>query len=67
MSLRCYMEAIDGCSKKLAEQSSQKSVLEEFDYHIFHSPFYKLVEKGFARLYKNDVTQNYDTHVQDQN
>jgi len=67
MSLRCYMEAIDGCSKKLAQQSSQNSVLKEFDYHIFHSPYYKLVEKGFARLYKNDETQNYDTHVQDQN
>ncbi|ORY92633.1 hydroxymethylglutaryl-CoA synthase [Leucosporidium creatinivorum] len=32
--------------------------LEDFDYVVFHSPYGKLVQKGFARLLYNDYLSN---------
>lgn len=66
-TLQCYMEAVDNCSAQLVENTLQKSLLKTFDYLIFHSPYYKLVEKAFARLYKNDTTQSYINKTNDMN
>ena len=38
-----------------------------FVHLIFHSPFYKIVEKSFARLYKNEITKSYINKTYDEN
>lgn len=38
-------------SKRLGGQGDMKDVsLDDFDFLVFHSPYGKLVQKGFARL-----------------
>ncbi|KAG8735252.1 hypothetical protein FRC10_010821 [Ceratobasidium sp. 414] len=64
-SINTYIEALDSCYARFQEKSVSHSALpsiptyhskvdlESFDYHIFHSPYGKLVQKGYARLVSN--------------
>lgn len=66
-SIITYLESLDNCyarfrEKSMRDQCSPTGVdsrlqvsLEDFDYHIFHSPYGKLVQKGFARLVGADM------------
>ncbi|KAK4703136.1 hydroxymethylglutaryl-CoA synthase, partial [Phenoliferia sp. Uapishka_3] len=46
-------------SKRLGGKGDLKDVsLDDFDYLVFHSPYGKLVQKGFARLMYNDYLSN---------
>lgn len=66
-TLTCYMQALDNCCGQLAPATENGSILNTFDYLIFHSPFYKIVEKSFARLYKNEITKSYINKTFDEN
>ena len=69
-TLRCYFNAVDKCceelTKTLVSSSSRFSadknkdtISETFDFHIFHSPFYKIVEKSFARIRRNEEKNDF--------
>jgi len=57
-SLNCYLSALDACYatyKKKTNKILQKDrSLSDFHSILFHSPFYKLVQKAFARLVFTD-------------
>ncbi|KAH7557552.1 hypothetical protein JRO89_XS11G0179900 [Xanthoceras sorbifolium] len=62
LSQTCYLMALDSCYKRLCEkfekfEGRQFSMLDA-DYFVFHSPYNKLVQKSFARLYFNDFVRN---------
>ncbi|KAK2653736.1 hypothetical protein Ddye_013592 [Dipteronia dyeriana] len=62
LSQTCYLRALDSCYKRLCEkfeklEGKQFSMLDA-DYFVFHSPYNKLVQKSFARLYFNDFLRN---------
>lgn len=54
-----YLNALDktyeGIKKKSQRQSKGKISCFDTDYFCFHSPYVKLVQKSFARLYWNDI------------
>ncbi|KAE8376922.1 hydroxymethylglutaryl-coenzyme A synthase C terminal-domain-containing protein [Aspergillus bertholletiae] len=64
----CYLQALDSCyqryrSKRLGKAngelngvaaSSKHSLLDTFDYMVFHAPNCKLVSKGYGRMLFND-------------
>jgi 3-hydroxy-3-methylglutaryl CoA synthase len=54
-------------SKRLGGKGDMKDVsLEDFDYVAFHSPYGKLVQKGFSRLVRSSsssIATFTDTHV----
>lgn len=56
LSINCYLKALEECYKTLKTKyksatNSDFSVLN-FDYLCFHCPFYKMVQKAFAKLYE---------------
>ncbi|KAM0913293.1 hypothetical protein ACQ4PT_012242 [Festuca glaucescens] len=62
LSQTCYLMALDSCYKQYCAKY-KKLVGEQFsisdaDYCVFHSPYNKLVQKSFARLYFNDFMRN---------
>ncbi|CAI5728603.1 unnamed protein product [Hyaloperonospora brassicae] len=62
LSNACYLHALDECyqlfckKSKLLASTDQKQVvgMSSMDYAVFHSPYYKLVQKSFARLVFHD-------------
>jgi len=70
LSIQCYLQSLDQCYRlykhKAARLSNNKEEVEAsnlpltpvsldtFDAILFHSPFCKLVQKSYARLYLND-------------
>ena len=55
ISIECYLNALDRCYKRHCAKEGRSGVsLDDFDYFCFHSPYCKLVQKSFARLYVND-------------
>ncbi|KAG9087076.1 hypothetical protein FS749_003190 [Ceratobasidium sp. UAMH 11750] len=73
-SINTYLEALDSCYARFKEKSLSHSLplittyeskvdLESFDFHIFHSPYGKLVQKGFARLLYHDYRSNPDKPI----
>lgn len=68
LSNTCYLEALDKCyqtyrRKKLASKATMTngvdansggSFMDTFDYMAFHTPYCKLVAKGYGRLLFND-------------
>ncbi|POY71884.1 hypothetical protein BMF94_5245 [Rhodotorula taiwanensis] len=64
----CYPNALEQSydafrakeSKRLGNKQGDKSAvtLSDFDYACFHSPYGKLVQKGYARLMYNDYLSN---------
>lgn len=68
-SITTYLQALDHCYERFRTKSVGTSAsvpsssqilpsLDDFDYHIFHSPYGKLVQKGYARLLYNDFLSN---------
>ncbi|KAK9103460.1 hypothetical protein Sjap_020714 [Stephania japonica] len=62
LSQTCYLMALDTCYKRLCAkyeklQGKQFSI-SDADYFVFHSPYNKLVQKSFARLYFIDFLRN---------
>jgi len=60
LSIECYLSALDKCYQLYCKKEAKlghKVSLDHFDYFCFHSPFCKLVQKSFARLYLNDFFQ----------
>ncbi|KAG9119056.1 hypothetical protein FRC07_006112, partial [Ceratobasidium sp. 392] len=69
-SIDTYLEALDWCYTRFQDKSLSQNKpssataytthvdLENFDFHIFHSPYGKLVQKGYARLLYHDYRGN---------
>ncbi|KAK8935754.1 Hydroxymethylglutaryl-CoA synthase [Platanthera zijinensis] len=62
LSQTCYLMALDLCYKRYRDKyekfEGKPFSLSEADSFVFHSPYNKLVQKSFARLYFNDFLQN---------
>ncbi|XP_078440515.1 hydroxymethylglutaryl-CoA synthase / HMG-CoA synthase / 3-hydroxy-3-methylglutaryl coenzyme A synthase [Wolffia australiana] len=62
LSQTCYLMALDLCYKRFCSKfekfEGKEFSLSAADYVVFHSPYNKLVQKSFARLYFNDFIRN---------
>lgn len=63
LSNSCYLKALDICYNRYIDKLVQKEKVEDptikfFDYALFHSPYCKLVQKSYARLFYNDFKRN---------
>jgi len=58
LTIECYLRALDNAytsySKKFEKKYGRPFSLDECDFCLFHAPYNKLVQKGFARLMFND-------------
>ncbi|KAI4347486.1 hypothetical protein L6164_008296 [Bauhinia variegata] len=58
LSQTCYLMALDSCYKRFCEKFEKLEgrlfSIADSDYFVFHSPYNKLVQKSFGRLYFND-------------
>ncbi|XP_058104722.1 hydroxymethylglutaryl-CoA synthase-like [Magnolia sinica] len=69
LSQTCYLMAVDSCYRRFCskfEKFERKpfSILDA-DYFAFHSPYNKLVQKSFARLYFNDFLRDASSIEED--
>jgi len=64
LSQNAYLSAVDTCwaglKAKLARATASTVSLDSFDYVCMHSPYNKLVQKGFARLVFGDFADDPD-------
>ncbi|CAJ1952606.1 unnamed protein product [Sphenostylis stenocarpa] len=62
LSQTCYLMALDSCyqifCKKFEKLEGRPFSISDSDYFVFHSPYNKLVQKSFGRLYFNDFMRN---------
>uniref|UniRef100_A0A1D1XZM4 Hydroxymethylglutaryl-CoA synthase n=1 Tax=Anthurium amnicola TaxID=1678845 RepID=A0A1D1XZM4_9ARAE len=62
LSQTCYLMALDSCYNRFCSKfekfEGRMFSIVEADYFVFHSPYNKLVQKSFARLYFNDFKRN---------
>ncbi|KAH9678058.1 Hydroxymethylglutaryl-CoA synthase [Citrus sinensis] len=62
LSQTCYLMALDSCYKyfcqKFEKLEGRQFSMLDVDYFVFHSPYNKLVQKSFARLFFNDFLRN---------
>eukprot|EP00262_Sarcandra_glabra_P007169 TRINITY_DN1979_c0_g1_i1.p1 TRINITY_DN1979_c0_g1~~TRINITY_DN1979_c0_g1_i1.p1 ORF type:complete len:476 (+),score=79.56 TRINITY_DN1979_c0_g1_i1:209-1636(+) len=62
LSQTCYLMALDSCYKRFCSKfeklEGKQFSLSDADYISFHSPYNKLVQKSFARMYFNDYLRN---------
>ncbi|KAF5205826.1 Hydroxymethylglutaryl-coa synthase [Thalictrum thalictroides] len=62
LSQTCYLMALDSCYKrfcaKFEKLQGDQFSMSDADYFVFHSPYNKLVQKSFARLYFMDFLRN---------
>ncbi|XP_068649889.1 hydroxymethylglutaryl-CoA synthase-like [Aristolochia californica] len=62
LSQTCYLMALDTCYKrfcnKFEKYEGKQFSIADADYFVFHSPYNKLVQKSFARLFFNDFLRN---------
>ncbi|KAI3891807.1 hypothetical protein MKX03_008433 [Papaver bracteatum] len=62
LSQTCYLMALDSCYKRLCAKyekcQGKQFSMDDADYFVFHSPYNKLVQKSFARLYFMDFLRN---------
>ncbi|KAF8380344.1 hypothetical protein HHK36_027829 [Tetracentron sinense] len=62
LSQTCYLMALDSCYKRFCNKfeklEGKQFSISDADYVVFHSPYNKLVQKSFARLYFNDYLRN---------
>lgn len=58
LSIQCYLSALDNCyqlfCKKMKRKDPEFKGLLSLDGMLFHSPYFKLVQKSLARLSFND-------------
>ncbi|KAF8595309.1 hydroxymethylglutaryl-CoA synthase [Ceratobasidium sp. AG-I] len=65
-SITAYLQSLDSCYKRYREKcvllagADLRHVIstDDYDYFVLHSPYGKLVQKGFARLFYNDFLAN---------
>ncbi|MCI21650.1 hydroxymethylglutaryl-CoA synthase, partial [Trifolium medium] len=54
--------ALDSCYRVFCEKyeklEGRQFSMSDSDYFVFHSPYNKLVQKSFGRLYFNDFLRN---------
>jgi 3-hydroxy-3-methylglutaryl-CoA-synthase len=63
LSQSCYLRAIDDCYTRFCDKKDRTAAAaaaelytaDSADYFVFHSPYNKLVQKSFARLYYCDA------------
>ena len=59
LSQTCYLKALDSCYqsflKKTKSIHNRSLCLASIDHFLFHSPYNKLVQKSFSRLYYQDI------------
>lgn len=66
LSVQCYMSALDHCYSEYCEKAlakaenskAQEISLNNFIGVVFHTPFIKLVQKSFARLFLHDALRS---------
>ncbi|KAF8412337.1 hypothetical protein HHK36_000299 [Tetracentron sinense] len=62
LSQTCYLMALDSCYKRFCNKfeklEGKPFSISDAAYFVFHSPYNKLVQKSFARLYFNDFLNN---------
>ncbi|GMH29807.1 hypothetical protein Nepgr_031650 [Nepenthes gracilis] len=62
LSQTCYLTALDSCYKRFCinyeKIQGKQFSLNEANFFAFHSPYNKLVQKSFARLFFNDFLRN---------
>ncbi|TKY45095.1 Hydroxymethylglutaryl-CoA synthase [Spatholobus suberectus] len=62
LSQTCYLMALDSCYRLFCEKfeklEGRRFSISDSDYFVFHSPYNKLVQKSFGRLYFNDFLRN---------
>ncbi|OMO97953.1 Hydroxymethylglutaryl-CoA synthase, eukaryotic [Corchorus olitorius] len=62
LSQTCYLMALDFCYKhfcdKFEKLQGRPFSISDAGYFVFHSPYNKLVQKSFARLFFNDFLRN---------
>ncbi|KAG4939733.1 hypothetical protein JHK86_045874 [Glycine max] len=62
LSQTCYLMALDSCYRLYCEKfeklEGRPFSMSDSDYFVFHSPYNKLVQKSFGRLYFNDFLRN---------
>nr|XP_022319490.1 hydroxymethylglutaryl-CoA synthase 1-like [Crassostrea virginica] len=61
LSVKCYLHALDKCYQNYTEKAIQigikgegEGLIDSSDAFVFHSPYCKLVQKSFARIFLND-------------
>ncbi|THF98859.1 hypothetical protein TEA_006478 [Camellia sinensis var. sinensis] len=62
LSQTCYLMALDSCytrfCQKYGKLEGKQFSIDDADYFVFHSPYNKLVQKSFARLWFDDFLRN---------
>ncbi|XXG43201.1 hypothetical protein AAC387_Pa01g3292 [Persea americana] len=62
LSQTCYLMALDSCYRRFCSKfeklEGKQFSISDTAYFAFHSPYNKLVQKSFARLYFNDFLRN---------
>ncbi|KAH0463019.1 hypothetical protein IEQ34_007601 [Dendrobium chrysotoxum] len=66
LSQTCYLMALDSCYKRYCNKyekfEGKPFSISDADSFVFHSPYNKLVQKSFSRLYFNDFLRQ-SSHV----
>ncbi|KAK1325425.1 Hydroxymethylglutaryl-CoA synthase [Acorus calamus] len=69
LSQTCYLMALDSCYNRFCSKfhkfKGKPFSIADADYFVFHSPYNKLVQKSFARLYYNDFLRNSSSFEKD--
>ena len=55
LSQACYLRSVDACWRGLRAKAPLSTAVGAFDHCVFHAPYNKLVQKGFARLALGDA------------
>lgn len=50
-----YINAMKECFKLYKQKTGQNKILDATDYVCFHTPFYKMVQKAFDSLVKEET------------
>ncbi|KAJ4954837.1 hypothetical protein NE237_011620 [Protea cynaroides] len=62
LSQTCYLMALDSCYKRFCDRfeklEGKPFSICDAESFVFHSPYNKLVQKSFSRLYFNDFLRN---------
>lgn len=64
LSNACYLHALDECYQlfcKKQESEPEETGVASVNYAVFHSPYHKLVQKSFARLFYLDARREFTT------
>lgn len=80
LSQVCYYRALEDCYSRFADKLDKLNIdvdedicneafnAESADFHVFHAPYNKLVQKSYARLWLLDARRKYERQpVKDEN